>query len=74
MLVNSTLMFKLLFTAHNELWKIKTLKFMRPHVAIPTQDGNAPALRTYECGALTNRVNASTTAAYTHTSHGVPSL
>jgi len=67
-------MFKFLFTAHNGLWKIKTLKFMRPHVAIPTQDGNAPTLRTYERGALTNRVNVTTVAAYTYTSHGVHSL
>jgi hypothetical protein len=53
-------MFKFLFTAHNGLWIIELLEFMRPHVAVPKQDGDASTLWTYERGALTNIINIST--------------
>jgi hypothetical protein len=71
--VNSTFVFKFLFTAHVGLWIIELLEFVRPHVAVPKQDGDASTLWTYERGALTNIVNASITTAYTHTSHGIHS-
>jgi len=62
-------MFKFLFTIHNRFRIIKLLEFMRPHIAIPKQDGDTPTVRAYEQGALTNRVNISTLTVYAYASH-----